>query len=98
MFPADIPREESSAKAITPPINCEAAQISTIEFTFIMNNSSNGPHSYACQDHQAHIRGIPAGMDIRVDVYAYDESHTAVLYGFETTDIHAGQAGSKKLF
>jgi formylglycine-generating enzyme required for sulfatase activity len=26
-----------------------------------------------------------------VDVYAYDNSHTAVLYGFETTEIHAGQ-------
>jgi formylglycine-generating enzyme required for sulfatase activity len=26
-----------------------------------------------------------------VDVYVYDENHTAVLYGFETTEIHVGK-------
>jgi formylglycine-generating enzyme required for sulfatase activity len=90
IFPGDIPREASTAQAVTG-IDCEANQISTIEFTFNMNESSHGPHSFACQDHQASIKGIPVGTDIRVDVYAYDDNHVAVLYGFEITDIHAGQ-------
>jgi hypothetical protein len=88
VFPSDIPREEATAQAITG-IDCEAAPISTIEFTF--SNSSHGPYVYACEDHEAHIKGIPAGKDIRVDVYAYDDNHAAVLYGFEITDIHTDQ-------
>lgn len=91
IFPADIPWEDSSAQALTG-IDCEAAQISTLEFSFTVNGSSNGPHVYACQDHQANIKGVPVGTDIRVDVYAYNENHAAVLYGFETTDIRAGKA------
>jgi formylglycine-generating enzyme required for sulfatase activity len=90
IFPDHIPRKESFADAITG-INCEANQISTIEFSFIMNDSSHGPHSFACRDHQAYIQDIPAGTDIQVDVYAYNENHAPVLYGFETTAIHAGQ-------
>ena len=90
IFPSDIPRKESISNALTG-IDCEADRISTIEFTFIVNGSPHGPHSFTCEDHQAYIKGIPTGTDIRVDVYAYDESHTAVLYGSETTDIHAGQ-------
>jgi formylglycine-generating enzyme required for sulfatase activity len=88
IFPGDIFREASTAQAVTG-IDCEAVQISTIEFTF--SNSSHGPYVYACEDHEAHIKEIPAGTDIRVDVYAYDENHASVLYGFEITDIHAGQ-------
>ena len=90
IFPADIPRKESTAKALTG-IDCETAQISTLEFSFTVNDSPHGPYSYACRDRKAHIKGIPVGTDVRVDVYAYDDNHAAVLYGFEMTDIHAGR-------
>jgi formylglycine-generating enzyme required for sulfatase activity len=90
IFPVDIPREEFTTQVLTG-IDCEAAQISTLEFSFAVNGSSNGPHVYACRDHQAHIKGVPVGTDVRVDVYAYNENHAAVLYGFETTSIQAGE-------
>jgi formylglycine-generating enzyme required for sulfatase activity len=90
IFPADIPREESTAQALTG-IDCEAAQISTLEFSFTVKDSPYGPYRYACSEHQAYIKEIPAGNGVRVDVYAYDDNHAALLYGFEMTDIHAGQ-------
>jgi formylglycine-generating enzyme required for sulfatase activity len=90
IFPADIPRQKPTAQALTG-IDCQAAQISTIEFTFIVNDLRNGPHKFACEEHQADIKGIPAGTGIRVDVYAYDNDHAKVLHGSETTDIAAGQ-------
>jgi formylglycine-generating enzyme required for sulfatase activity len=90
IFPADIPVEESTAQAITG-IDCRAAQISVLEFTFMVKGTPHGPYVYACDDHEAYIKGIPAGTGIRVDVYAYDDNHAKVLYGFETTDIHVGQ-------
>jgi hypothetical protein len=37
------------------------------------------------------VSGESAGTDIHVDVYAYDDQHAKVLYGFEMTDITAGQ-------
>ena len=90
IFPPEIPREDSTAQALTG-INCDAAQISTLEFSFDVSGSLNGPHKFACQDHQAYIQDIPAGTGVKVDVYAYDSKHAAVLYGSETTDIHADQ-------
>ena len=90
IFPADISREESTNNAITG-INCQKDQISFIEFTFIVNGNTHGPFVFVCQDHEAYIEGIPAGTGIRVDVYACDENHSKILYGFETTTIHAGQ-------
>jgi formylglycine-generating enzyme required for sulfatase activity len=90
IFPTDFPKEESTTQAIIG-IDCRANKISALEFTFIINGSTNGPYAYACEAHEAYIEGIPAGSGIRVDVYAYDENHTAVLYGFETTEIHVGK-------
>jgi formylglycine-generating enzyme required for sulfatase activity len=90
IFPDDVPYKESIADALTG-FDCDENHISTIEFTFMVNDSLHGPFKFVCQDHQAYIRGIPVGTDIRVDVYAYNENHAAVLYGFETTNIHAGQ-------
>lgn len=90
IFPDDIPREDSTVRAITG-IDCDAAHLSTIEFTFMVNGASDGPHGFACRNHEAYIEGIPAGTGIRVDVYAYNDNQAKVLYGFEMTDIHAGQ-------
>jgi formylglycine-generating enzyme required for sulfatase activity len=90
IFPADIPREKSSVKAITG-IDCETAKISTIEFSFIVKGTSHGPYGFPCRDRQAYIRGIPAGPDIQVDVYAFDNNDAKVLYGTEITAIYAGK-------
>jgi hypothetical protein len=86
IFPADIPREESLTNDLIG-IDCKVAQISTIEFTFFINGLLNGPYVYACQDHEAYIKGIPVGTGIQVEVYAYNSNHAEVLYGSETTDI-----------
>ena len=90
VFPNDIAPNESIANALTG-FDCDRSHISTIEFIFMVNDSSHGPFRFACQDHQAYIEDIPAGTDIRVDVYAYDENNVKTLYGFEITDIHVGQ-------
>jgi formylglycine-generating enzyme required for sulfatase activity len=89
-FPNGTPHNESSTNVLTG-FECDRSHISTIEFTFIGNNSSHGPSKFPCQDHQAYIEDIPAGTEIRVDVYAYDENNVKALYGFEITDIYAGQ-------
>jgi formylglycine-generating enzyme required for sulfatase activity len=90
IFPNDTPHNESITNVLTG-FDCNDNHISTIEFTFIGNDSSHGPSKFPCQDHQAYIEDIPAGTDIRVDVYAYDENQAKALYGFEITDIIAGQ-------
>ena len=90
IFPNDIPRKEYIVNALTG-FDCNENHISIIEFTFMVNDSPHGPFRFPCQDHQAYIEDIPAGIDIQVDVYAYDENDTAVLYGFEITDITADQ-------
>jgi formylglycine-generating enzyme required for sulfatase activity len=90
IFPNDTAPKESITNALIG-FDCGGNHISTIEFNFLVNDSTHGPFDFACQDHQAYIRGIPAGTDIRVDVYGYDENQTKALYGFEITDIVAGQ-------
>jgi hypothetical protein len=68
IFPGDIPREDSTTQAITG-IDCKAAKISAIEFTFIVKGSPHGP--YACEAHKARIMGIPVGTGIRVSGCLY---------------------------
>ena len=58
IFPVDIPRKDSTAQAITG-IDCKAAKISAVEFTFIVEGSPHGPYAY--KDHEALIMRIPVG-------------------------------------
>jgi formylglycine-generating enzyme required for sulfatase activity len=90
IFPADMPRQTSASQAIAG-IDCKAANISALEFTFVAKGTPDGPYGFACLDHEARIAGITAGTGIRVDVYAYDDKHTKVLYGFEMIDIAVNQ-------
>jgi formylglycine-generating enzyme required for sulfatase activity len=90
LFPKDLPRIETPAKALTD-IDCVAAGIATIEFNFILNGKQYGPHPFPCEAGHATISTAPAGTGVIVEVFADDTEGNAILEGSEKTDIQADQ-------
>jgi len=85
VFPEQVPRTETAG------IDCEAAQIETIDFTFSVNDSPYSTYSVACKEHLASIGNIASGRNIRVDVYANNAAAELLYFGSEETVIESGK-------
>jgi formylglycine-generating enzyme required for sulfatase activity len=49
IFPTDIPQKTSAAAQAITGIDCKAANISALEFTFLTKGAPDGPYGFACR-------------------------------------------------
>jgi len=93
LFPSEVPLLQNPDPK-TAAIDCEAAQIETIEFDFNLNGELTDTYNFDCSAGLATIENVPVGSDIRLDVYAKDAAGQPLYYGFEVTTIEAGKVTS----
>ena len=85
-WPEDVPTLESTS-AVSRGIDCDAAGVVTVAFTFYDGSSSYlTGDEWSCSLHEGTVYGIPAGTNRRLVVTGEDASG-AVLYRGEETGI-----------
>ncbi len=95
LFPESVPRLDQSSPSLSN-IDCAAAKIATIDFTFSIQGTPHGIHRFACSDHKATINKVSTDVD-RVDAYAKNAVGNPLLYGYAETFIQAGRESSGRI-
>ena len=91
-WPEDVPTLESKS-ALPRAIDCDAAGVVTVAFTFYDGSGSYlTGDEWSCSLHEGTVYGIPRGTDRRLVVTGEDASGTVLYRGEETgIEIVAGQ-------